>query len=376
MNNIQVILICQYPLPNKNIASWTTMYNYYLKNKSHPIDYIICPKDVDKIPDVDYSYVKGKSLVVNLRNLRYKKRFNSYFKALDKVIQKENKYIIQIIDNSGIIEPLNLHLKKKYKRKDFYIQYFYHGFDILYSGKNATAFLNGIDEMIFLTKLSYQRYKDYYSELIFRAGIMHNAVSSKLFYKLEASAKQRLKASMGISSQLVFMWCSQDRPKKGLQLILDVWKKIYNGNSLEMQLLIIGVDKEILQEGVIVIGRVPNDELPKYYQVSDFYLFPSLCKEGFGIVLAEALKCGCYCIASNQGGIPEVLAHGEYGKIIENPNFIDEWVEEITNSIKEYINNGYENPYYSDEFDKLYDLDNWCQQMNRKIEEAKLNFSN
>lgn len=118
---------------------------------------------------------------------------------------------------------------------------------------------------------------------------------------------------------------------------------------------------------------MPNAELPKYYQISDFYLFSTLCKEGFGIVLAEALKCGCYCIASNQGGVPEVLDHGNYGKIIENPNFIDEWVEVIKESMMELEQNNGVNPFYREDYDKLYDLDDWCDKMNAKIEDAKFN---
>ena len=37
---------------------------------------------------------------------------------------------------------------------------------------------------------------------------------------------------------------AQDRPKKGLQLILDVWNRVFT-NVDEMQLLVVGVEKEI-----------------------------------------------------------------------------------------------------------------------------------
>ena len=66
-------------------------------------------------------------------------------------------------------------------------------------------------------------------------------------------------------------------------------------------------------------------------------------------------------------------SHGNYGKIIENPNFIDEWVEVIKESMMELEQNNGVNPFYREDYDKLYDLDDWCDKMNAKIEDAKFN---
>jgi glycosyltransferase involved in cell wall biosynthesis len=374
MSEIKTILLCQYPMPLNRIASWTNMYNYYLRNSLHTFDYIVCPEDEEKAEGVTYSYIKPVGLPGSLKNrLDKKNRFANYFTALDAVLETGQKYIIHIIDHSGLIAPLNTHLEKNYTRSDFYIQYYFQGFDILYKDERALAFLSGIDEMFFLTEMSYQLYKSHYYELTMRAGVMHNTTNSALFHTISSEEKTALKKELGISAKMVFLWCSQDRPKKGLHIILDVWKRVYTGDPTQMQLLIVGTNTEVKLEGVSVIGRVPNATLPKYYQVSDFYLFSTLCKEGFGIVLAEALKCGCYCIASDQGGVREVMADGDYGKLIKNPNFIDEWVSVIKESMHEYAANDYENPFYKPEFEKLYDLDDWCTKMNQKIAEAKRN---
>ncbi|QNJ96702.1 glycosyltransferase family 4 protein [Constantimarinum furrinae] len=374
MSEIKTILLCQYPMPLNRIASWTNMYNYYLRNSLHNFDFIVCPEDDEKAEGVTYSYIKPTNFPEAIKNrLDKKNRFAHYFKALDAVLEPNQKYIIHIIDHSGLIAPLNTHLETHYDRKDFYIQYYFQGFDVLYKDERAESFLGGIDEMFFLTQMSYQLYKSYYYELTMRAGVMHNTTDSKLFHTIPSEEKTSLKDALGIKAKLVFLWCSQDRPKKGLHIILDVWKRVYSGNAAEMQLLIVGTNTEVDLDGVTVVGRVPNATLPQYYQVSDFYLFSTLCKEGFGIVLAEALKCGCYCIASDQGGVKEVLANGDYGKLIENPNFIDEWVRVIKESMHEYVANNYQNPFYRPEFEKLYDLDDWCAKMNHKIAEAKKN---
>ena len=364
-------------MPFSKIGSWTTMYNYYLQNNKHQIDYIVCPKpEIAIFENVCYSFVKQTSLFNKVKSkLKIEHRLQAYFSALDRVVELNQKYIIQIVDNSGIVLPLNRYLSKNYQITNFYIQYYYQGFAPIIANPDEKNFFLAINEMIFLTKLSYKAYLNYYNDFVCKVTILNNATNSKQFLKLDAVKKEQQKKVMGITKKIVFLWCSQDRPKKGLDLILQVWKNVYEKHKEELELLIVGINREILQEGVKVIGRVPNQELAKYYQISDFYLFPTLWKEGFGIVLAEALKCGCYCIASKQGGVSEVLDFGKLGKLIENPNFLHEWIEEIELGIREIKSNGYENPFYGDNFNKLYDLDEWSIGMNKIISQAKLDFS-
>lgn len=375
--NCKVILLSQIPLPFSKIGSWTTVYNYYLQKDNNQIDYLVCPKpDIPLFEHVSYFFVKPITFFAKIKaKLKMEHRMQNYFSALEKIIQPNQKYVIQIVDNSGIVLPLNHYLTTKHTIANFYIQYYYQGFAPIIANQYEKKFFGSINEMIFLTGLSYKAYLNYYDDFVCKSSVLNNATNSNHFLKLDAKTKEQQKQKMGLSKKLIFIWCSQDRPKKGLDLILQVWKKIYEKHNRDVQLLIVGIDKEINQEGVKVIGRIPNNELSKYYQVSDFYLFPTLWKEGFGIVLAEALKCGCYCIASNQGGVPEVLEFGKLGKLIENPNFVHEWVDEIETSISEYKANGYRNPYYRENFDKLYDLELWSNKMNVLLQEGKESFN-
>jgi glycosyltransferase involved in cell wall biosynthesis len=352
------------------------MYNYYLQTGNHQIDYLVCPKpDEPLFEDVSYSFVKPTTFFAKLKaKIKLEHRLQQYFSALDQIIQPNQKYIIQIVDNSGIVLPLNHHLSKKYQRKNFYLQYYYQGFSPIITDTREINFFGVINEMIFLTEMSYKCHLNYYSDFVCKSTILHNATNSNQFFKLDSFTKERQKNQMGFTKKIIFIWCSQDRPKKGLDLTLKFWKRIYENHAEQVELLVVGIDKQILQDGVTVIGRVPNHELSKYYQISDFYLFPTLWKEGFGIVLAEALKCGCYCIASYQGGVPEVLKFGGLGKLITKPNFLDEWVETIEESITEYIENDFQNPFFTEELTTLYDLEDWSNRMNALLISAKQNF--
>lgn len=368
----KAILILTAPMPFSKIGSWTTMYNYYIQNTKHHFDFIVCPQPDKLFEGINYSIVKERTFFSKIRSkLSVEHRLQNYFIALDKIVQPNQKYVIQIVDNSGIVVPLNKHIISKYKRENFYIQYYYQGFSPLFANPAENKFFNGIDEIIFLTKQSYKAYLNYYNDFVCKASILNNATDSSQFFKLDNDIKEKQKQSMGLRSKLIFIWCSQDRPKKGLDFILQVWKIIVARYGSEIELLIIGASREKIYPGVQFIGRVPNNELAKYYQVSDFYLFPTLWKEGFGIVLAEALKCGCYCIASNQGGVTEVLQFGKLGRLVENPNFMEEWVSAIEEGIAVYKENNYTNPYSTFVDDNLYDMENWSKEMNALIVEAK-----
>lgn len=370
---VKVILISQFPLPYNKIASWTNMYNYLLSNSNHYFDYILCPDVQKKDKDTTYSILRNVSFYdkIKAKFLDSSHRYSNYLEALESIIEGDTKYILHIIDNSGVVLPIHRYLKNNYDRNNFYLQYYYQGFAPLFSRRNGQPFLYAIDEFFFLTHLAYKEYLNYYDDCTFRVRIMNNATDSRIFKGASEIEKKNIRSKYTIgNTSFVFMWCSQDRAKKGLHIVLEAFEIIHKRNQNSI-LLVVGINRAINQEGVIVIGRVPNNELPKYYQMSDVYLFPSLWKEGFGIVLAEALKCGCYAIASNQGGIPEVLNNGKYGVLIEWPNVVEEWVKEMERAIEIFkTNKG--NPYLDTIPHNLYDVEDWCEQINLSIEEAKL----
>jgi glycosyltransferase involved in cell wall biosynthesis len=49
---------------------------------------------------------------------------------------------------------------------------------------------------------------------------------------------------------------------------------------------------------------------------ADLFLLPSE-NESFGLAALEAMACGAPVVASNAGGIPEVVAHGETGYLFD-----------------------------------------------------------
>ena len=359
----KVILFSQMPLPYSKIGSWSTLYDNYLR-ADHRIDFLICPKpENEEYLDITYSYFNPHKSFLDkvLYKLKVTLPWHHAIAALKKVIQPDTKYIIHIIDNFGLCMALSAYLEKSGIRSNFYIHYFYHGFP---SFKNEQLY-SKVDELTLLTYKSYTEIKKNVNTFPCRISILHNGIDTSKFYPLPTQEKQDLRKTFQMENKTIFVWCSQDRPKKGLHIVLDAWKRIYAQHT-NVELLIIGTEKKQNAPGITYIGRVPNNELARYYQMADVYLFSTLCQEGFPLSLTEALHCGSYCISSNLGGISEVLDYGKYGKLIENPNFIEEWVE----AIEVYLDGNNEHVLFPKE---KFTTVEWNRQMNVLITNAKLN---
>lgn len=74
-----------------------------------------------------------------------------------------------------------------------------------------------------------------------------------------------------------------------------------------------------LEKDIIFTGYVSHNEVDKYHKMLDIFVAVSL-QESFGVSVLEASACGKPVIVSKVGGLPEVVANGETGIIVESKN--------------------------------------------------------
>lgn len=146
--------------------------------------------------------------------------------------------------------------------------------------------------------------------------VIPNAVDHKRF-KPRESAELRLRYAHPDEKLLVHI--SNFRPVKRVCDVIKVFAKV--SESLGARLLMIGdgpdrhqateLAAELGVSGrVSFLGSFPRIE--ELVSVSDLLLLPS-SKESFGLVALEAMSSGVPVIASNGGGIPEVVEEGVTG---------------------------------------------------------------
>lgn len=85
-------------------------------------------------------------------------------------------------------------------------------------------------------------------------------------------------------------------------------------------------------ENCIFLGEVNPENMPKLMNAADFLVLPSL-SEGLGIVLLESLACRLPVIASDVGGIPEII-NSDNGILVPPGN-----EEELSDAIKRMAEN-------------------------------------
>jgi glycosyltransferase involved in cell wall biosynthesis len=114
---------------------------------------------------------------------------------------------------------------------------------------------------------------------------------------------------------------------KGLDVLMKA-VALLGAESHNLKLLIVGSGELLskytelasdlqIRDSVLFAGNVSDDELPKYYAVSDLLVLPSKDRsEGFGLVMLEANATGKPVIASAVGGIPSVIRDGHNGILV------------------------------------------------------------
>ncbi len=119
-------------------------------------------------------------------------------------------------------------------------------------------------------------------------------------------------------------------PEKGVMIILRAMHKLISERSMNhLHLNIFGDGDEAyikelrvyiqaaqLEQAVTFHGRVPQEDLIAAYDRSDIMLVPSLWKEPFGLVLAEAMARELPVISTNIGGPAEIVTDGVDGLLV------------------------------------------------------------
>lgn len=66
------------------------------------------------------------------------------------------------------------------------------------------------------------------------------------------------------------------------------------------------IERSPLRDKIVIVGAVPEDVLPLFYNGARVFVYPSLY-EGFGLPVVEAMACGVPVITSATSSLPEVV---------------------------------------------------------------------
>lgn len=125
---------------------------------------------------------------------------------------------------------------------------------------------------------------------------------------------------------------SRLEPIKGMDLVVPALAEVLKVHP-DTLLLVVGdgslrasMEQQAVELGcadhIRFVGRQPQEELPQWYGQMDIVLMPSR-SEGFGLTAIEAMACGCVMVASDTGGLPEVVRDGICGLLHRTEDVTD-----------------------------------------------------
>jgi len=172
------------------------------------------------------------------------------------------------------------------------------------------------DKLIHVSKYTLQHVCDLYSiDVTGKSSVIYNAVNPGLFRPKDSNSN--------ISKEPVLLFAGRFISIKGfdtyLSAILELARKGY-----KLKPFLVGQGARGSIERIIssnfsnfeIRGIVPYGNMPQVYHKSDVVIVPSMHDNCPGIIL-EAMSCGKIVVASNVGGIPEIIENGVNGFLFE-----------------------------------------------------------
>lgn len=143
-----------------------------------------------------------------------------------------------------------------------------------------------------------------------------------------------VRRELGLGNGPVFVFCGRLHPRKGADHLLRAFR-IVRETVPDAQLLLVGASthmggsdadphtRELLasaqscgQDAVRFAGYVPSPRLGRVLAAADVGVLPSVEPEGMPLSILEFAACGMPVVASDVGGVREVIRHGAEGFLL------------------------------------------------------------
>ncbi|GAB7388782.1 glycosyltransferase family 4 protein [Bacillaceae bacterium] len=198
------------------------------------------------------------------------------------------------------------------------------------------------------------RIKDYVINTIDTSSpikVIWNAIDDERFYPVSELEKKKIRKKLKLDVDNWYILVARRFVKKNgveyaLQALKHLKKKdllsnvktILIGEGPEYDFLFRYVKENKLDEHVYFLGAINHQKVHLYYQACDIVLLPSTksddVEEATSLSMLEGMSCGKPVVASNIGGLKEIIIDGYNGLLFEDKN-----IEELASKIIELITN-------------------------------------
>jgi N-acetyl-alpha-D-glucosaminyl L-malate synthase BshA len=152
--------------------------------------------------------------------------------------------------------------------------------------------------------------------------VIPNFIDTDRFHRLD---KQHFKQALCPNGEKVIVHVSNFRPVKNATQVVDIFARLRKEDNLPVKLLLVGdgpdrvpAERRARDLGVYDDTRFlgKQDPVEEILSIADVFLIPS-GSETFGLAALEAMACEVPVVASNIGGLPELVLDDETGYLCE-----------------------------------------------------------
>ena len=255
---------------------------------------------------------------------------------VDRIIYYYGIYkILKQIDPDIIISHLHLPLLKfaKFACPNKKHIYYFHGSDLhKWPMKNIKYLSKNIDGLITICKSTMNKVDIHnYNEKI-KTQVIYNGVDLEIFnretkYKLRATSRRNYNID---KDDLVIIYAGRIHPSKGIDILIDTFNQLVVDYP-KLKLLIVGSPDGIhcdpkyynelkiqkKNENVIFTGKIEHNQMINIYSLADIAILLSREAEGNSMFILESMACGLSVIATNVGGLKEIIINQESGFLVD-----------------------------------------------------------
>jgi glycosyltransferase involved in cell wall biosynthesis len=197
-----------------------------------------------------------------------------------------------------------------------------------------------VDLTLFLSNWAESEYKAIYPG---RTSVVRSGADPTRF--APGGDRGGIRARFGFADdEFVLLWLGIFMPHRRLEDAIEAVRHLASQGT-RIRLLLAGSDRSYpgylsslkalvhslgLQDVVTFAGKVADEEICDFYAACDAFVFPN-DQQTWGLVVLEAMACGCPVLVSRGAGVHEVLTHGDNAVLFppRNPRALAKEIEAL-----------------------------------------------
>lgn len=156
---------------------------------------------------------------------------------------------------------------------------------------------------------------------------VHLGANLRQFRPPDSAQRSAARSEFGAGGRFTVLFAGRLIPRKGIPTLIRAMRivrrtipgsKLIIAGGTGKRAYVAKLKRLARSSGVPVRfqGYVSRSRMHRFYWAGDCFACPSQGHEAFGLVNVEAMAAGTPLVASRNGGIPEIVSHGENGLLV------------------------------------------------------------